>query len=160
MLLNTGILSAQMILILVIFIWLAVVTFILLRAVRHYSLLIAKVKKGDLKAILEEILSRVEKQSRSIEKLEERAELLEKDSLDHLQKVGFVRFNPFSDTGGDQSFSLSLLDGKDNGVIFSSLHSRGHTRIYAKEVAKGAGKGLELSREEVETIKRAKKGKS
>lgn len=159
MLLKQTALSVEIILILVIFLWLGIITFILIRAVRHYSYLISKVKKGDLKAILEEVLSRVEKQGKAIDKLEQRSEAIEKDNLDHLQKIGFVRFNPFSDTGGDQSFSLSLLNGKDNGIIFSSLHSRGHTRIYAKEVSKGVGKGLELSREEVETIKRAKKGK-
>jgi hypothetical protein len=76
-----------------------------------------------------------------------------------LQKVGFVRFNPFSDTGGDQSFCLSVLDDEDSGIVLSSLHSRGQTRVYAKAVKKGKGKDFELSKEELETIKKAKKGK-
>ena len=74
----------------------------------------------------------------------------------HLQKIGFVRFNPFPQTGGDQSFCLSLLDEKDNGFVLSSLHSRDATRFYAKTVKAGQGDGYELSIEEVKAIKNAK----
>ena len=108
---------------------------------------------------MEEILSRVEKQGKKIDDLEQQSLVIEKKSLKHLQKIGFVRFNPFSDTGGDQSFCLSLLDNEDDGIIISSLHSRGQTRVYAKAVKKGKGKELELSKEEAEAIKKAKKGR-
>jgi hypothetical protein len=53
------------------------------------------------------------------------------------QKVGLVRFNPFEDTGGNQSFALALLDQDADGFIVSSLHSRNGTRIYAKAIAAG-----------------------
>jgi len=143
----------------IILMWLVFLTFVLLKTVRHYRYLISKVKKGDLKSILEEILSRVDKQGKEINNLDERTQTGEKIALGYLQKIGFVRFNPFSDTGGDQSFCLGLLDGEDNGIILSSLHSRGQTRVYDKEIKKGKAKELELSREEMETIKKAKKGK-
>jgi hypothetical protein len=54
-----------------------------------------------------------------------------------IQRVGLVRFNPFDDTGGDQSFALALLDGRGDGVVISSLHSRSGTRFYAKPVKAG-----------------------
>jgi hypothetical protein len=65
-----------------------------------------------------------------------------------------VRFNPFADTGGDQSFALALLDAKGNGVVVSSLHTRTATRFYAKPVAGGAST-LSLSDEEVRALKQA-----
>jgi len=72
-----------------------------------------------------------------------------------------VRFNPFSQTGGNQSFSLALLDGNNNGLVISSLHSREGTRIYAKMVKEGEGKGKgkksSFSNEEKEAILKAKK---
>ncbi len=140
--------------------WLVILTFILLRAVRHYRFLISRVKKGDLKAILEEILNKVDRQGKQLGQLEEDFIKSEKQSLRHFQKTGFLRFNPFSDTGGDQSFCLSLLDGEDSGIVLSSLHSRGQTRLYGKLVKNGKPKDLELSLEEEKTIKKAKKGKN
>ena len=77
------------------------------------------------------------------------------ETKSHLQKMGFVRFNPFSDTGGDQSFCLAILDGQDNGIVISSLHSREQTRVYAKEIVAGKPKGVELSKEEREALKKA-----
>jgi hypothetical protein len=71
-----------------------------------------------------------------------------------VQHVGLVRFNPFADTGGDQSFALALLDAKGNGVVMSSLHTRTATRFYAKPVVGGAS-SLSLSDEEVKALKQA-----
>lgn len=81
---------------------------------------------------------------------------LKQKSKSHIQKVGFVRFNPFpTTTGGDQSFALSLLDETDTGFVLSSLHSRDTTRFYAKTVKNGKGDGHELSKEELKAIKNA-----
>jgi hypothetical protein len=54
-----------------------------------------------------------------------------------VQRVGLVRFNPFDDTGSDQSFALALLDAGGDGVVISSLHGRAATRFYAKPVKAG-----------------------
>ena len=79
------------------------------------------------------------------------------ETKSHLQKLGFVRFNPFNDTGGDQSFCLAILNGHDTGIVISSLHSREQTRIYAKRIVAGKTEGVELSREEAEALNRALK---
>jgi hypothetical protein len=65
-----------------------------------------------------------------------------------------VRFNPFSDTGGEQSFVVSLLDGGGNGILLTSLHGRGVTRIYAKKVTAGKT-DQELSHEERQALTEA-----
>jgi hypothetical protein len=158
MVLNQVMQSPAILLVLVI--WLAILTFILLRTVRHYRFLISRVKKGDLRSILEEILRKVDQQGKQLDQLEEKFSKSEKQGLKHFQKTGFLRFNPFADTGGDQSFCLSILDGEDSGIVLSSLHSRGQTRLYGKLVKNGKPKDLELSREEEEAIKKAKKGKN
>ncbi len=54
-----------------------------------------------------------------------------------VQRIGLVRFNPFDDTGGDQSFALALLNAGGDGVVLSSLHGRTGTRFYAKPVRTG-----------------------
>jgi hypothetical protein len=66
-----------------------------------------------------------------------------------------VRFNPFKDIGGDQSFALALLDGKNSGLVVSSLHTREGTRIYSKPVIKGESEKYPLTDEEKSAIKAA-----
>jgi hypothetical protein len=77
-----------------------------------------------------------------------------------IHKVGVVRFNPFKDLGGDQSFSIALLDGENSGVVVSSLHTREGNRVYAKPVEKGKTVKHPLTDEEVEAIKKADAGGS
>lgn len=74
------------------------------------------------------------------------------------QKMALVRYNPFSDTGGDLSFSLALLDLNDSGFVVTGIHGRGVDRIYAKEVIKGKSKH-NLSEEEVAAIGKAQNEK-
>jgi hypothetical protein len=70
------------------------------------------------------------------------------------QRIGLVRFNPFEDTGGNQSFVLALLDQAGDGFVISSLHARGGTRVYGKAVAKGTSES-NLSAEESEALRLA-----
>lgn len=72
-----------------------------------------------------------------------------------IHKVGIIRFNPFKDIGGDQSFALALLDGKDSGIVLSSLHTREGTRIYSKPIVKGESEKYALTEEEKQAIKEA-----
>lgn len=71
-----------------------------------------------------------------------------------IQRVGVVRFNPFPDAGGDQSFAIALLDSEGTGLVVSSLHSRTETRVFAKPVAGGRSR-YALSDEEQDAIERA-----
>ena len=71
-----------------------------------------------------------------------------------VQHVGLVRFNPFDDTGSNQSFALALLDANADGIILSSLHSRTATRVYVKAILGGRSDGT-LSTEEVAALRDA-----
>jgi len=75
-----------------------------------------------------------------------------------LHKTGIVRFNPFKEVGGDQSFAIALLNGKDNGIIISSLYTREGTRIYAKTIKNGKSEKHPLTQEEEQAIKIAMQG--
>lgn len=71
-----------------------------------------------------------------------------------LQRVGVVRYNPFQDSGGDQSFALALLDHAGTGIVISSLHGRAETRIFAKQIENGRSTHS-LSEEEQQAIRAA-----
>ena len=74
-----------------------------------------------------------------------------------LQHIGLVRFNPFEDTGSDQSFAIALLDDDRDGIVISSLHGRSNTRVFAKPVTDG-GSPHNLSEEEEQAIRIAVEG--
>jgi hypothetical protein len=79
---------------------------------------------------------------------------LAKDGLHHMQKISLKRYNPYGDTGGDQSFTLVLLTANLDGQLITSLHSRSGTRVYAKGVKNGKS-DIELSKEEKEALEEA-----
>jgi hypothetical protein len=72
-----------------------------------------------------------------------------------LYKFAMLRFNPFKEVGGDQSFSLAMLNGRNNGIVLSSLYTRDGTRIYAKAITNGISEKHPLTEEEKEVIKLA-----
>ena len=78
--------------------------------------------------------------------------LLKENSLRHIQKVELVRYNPYQDTGGDQSFTVCLLDKENDGFLITSLHTRSGTRVFAKPVVKGKSSKYQFSKEEEEVI--------
>jgi hypothetical protein len=71
-----------------------------------------------------------------------------------IQKTGIVRFNPFNEMGGNQSFVIALLDDRNNGFVISSLFVKEGNRVYAKAVINGKS-DHSLSKEEVEAINKA-----
>ena len=92
-----------------------------------------------------------------IARLESQVATLGDLSRGAVQHVGVVRYNPFEDTGSNQSFALALLDDRGNGVVISSLHSRQATRLYLKPIAEGRSETA-LSEEESEALRRARTG--
>ncbi len=139
----------------IVIIWLLVLTIFFWRTLSHYNKLTKGVSEKSLKAVLEKLLKESDLNGKDISYLKDYCAKIETDGLLHIQKVVLVRFNPFKDTGGDQSFVLSLIDGSDTGVIISGLYSRSGTRWYAKRVINGKGVDHELTDEEKKALKEA-----
>lgn len=126
----------------------------LYRLKRHYARLIRSGSNENLAKILEKLLDNQEELHKKVQTIQKDLAVVTKESQTHLQHIGFLRFNPFSDTGGEQSFVLSLLDQHKNGVIFTSLHNRDMTRVYAKLLHHGESKDIPLSDEEKEVVEK------
>jgi hypothetical protein len=107
-----------------------------------------------LDEMLDQQFRRLDTVAERVEALNRLHRELETLSQQSIQKVGVIRFNPFADTGGDQSFAVALLDAAGNGVVLSSLHGRADTRIFAKPVQAGRSKHA-LSDEEQDAIRKA-----
>lgn len=65
---------------------------------------------------------------------DERLDALERSLRRDLHRVGFVRYNSFSDVGSDLSFTLALLNEDGDGVVVTSIYSREETRTYGKAI--------------------------
>ena len=72
-----------------------------------------------------------------------------------IRGLGTVRFNPFPDQGGNQSFAIGMLNEEGDGVVFSSLYSRERMSVFAKPVKNNKSE-YELSAEEKEALEKAK----
>lgn len=141
--------------VILILIWLAGLSFWLYQIAAHYSRLVGTSNKEDLKQILEDLLKRQDKTHNDIKGINQILSEASNKSKDYFQKIGVVRFNPFGDTGGNQSFAISFLNGTDTGIVILSLHNREGTRIYVKTVKNGKS-SHDLSKEELEAIRLAK----
>jgi hypothetical protein len=130
----------------------------LIRRVRRLSRRLESLTQGSdessLEGVLGQHLESVQKAIRDVDLVTARTAGLERDVISSLGRIGLVRFNPFEDTGGNQSFALAMLDGRGDGFVVSSLHARAGTRVYAKAINAGASEAA-LSEEESEALKQA-----
>ena len=100
---------------------------------------------------LEDVMIRIDKNiSELIEeqnKTKEHLVLIDKRLNQSVRNIETVRFNPFGDSGSNQSFAISFLNDEGNGVIISSLYARDRMSIFAKPIKSGKSE-FELSTEE------------
>jgi len=103
---------------------------------------------------VEDVAKELELHRKELIEMAKEIDVLKKKTRLSIQKVGIVRFNPFPEIGGDQSFSLALLDEDNSGIVITSLYSRDNNRIYGKPVANSQS-NYQLSEEEKSAIKSA-----
>lgn len=137
-------------------VWIIVLSALLFRTISHYNRLTAGITKSGLTEVLEAILVSKRDTQKKISRVEDVVRDLVNEGRRHINRIGVVRFNPFADTGGSQSFAMAILDNEGNGVVMTSLFARNGHRWYVKEVIKGHGKDVMLSKEEETAIKIAK----
>jgi len=152
---NIGVIVIALVAILVIVL---VVLLLVARRARQLAQRLDSMTRGEegqsLEQVLDTHLDKVESVTRSLDVVEARTAVLEAGAPLAYQRVGLVRFNPFEDTGGNQSFALALLDGRGTGFVISSLHARSGTRVYGKAVKAGIAEST-LSDEETEAVRLA-----
>ena len=121
------------------------------RLLGQYQHLMTGASGGNLEQTLHEHIAQVHGATERVKAIDELTRRLENASHFNIQHLGLVRFNPFRDTGGDQSFALALADDHGHGVVLSSLHARDVTRVYAKPL-EGWESAHTLTDEEAQAI--------
>jgi hypothetical protein len=106
----------------------------------------------DRQAVQQRAMGRLEEGLRDLQSLVERqGEVTEQSLLTTLRFQGMVRYDAYRDMGGQQSWSIALLDGNHSGAVVTSLHARDHARVYLKELVEGTP-GQRLSPEEERAV--------
>lgn len=123
---------------------------------RRFDAALGGVDTSSLETTLSGHIARVEQVDKRLAELDADYERLAVTGSLASQKIAIVRFNPFGDTGGDQSFTLAVLDAHDSGYVLTSIHGREGTRIYVKPIDFGKSKHT-LSAEEKQALALAEK---
>ncbi len=126
------------------------------RLERRYDSLFSDKEEPGLGAALERLAGRLSKINARTERLVVRTAEIDELLLRCVRGVGFVRYSAFEDTGGDQSFSLAMVDGDGDGVVLSALYGRDATRVYAKPVD-GWVSPRTLAQEEEQALAKARR---
>ena len=104
--------------------------------------------------ILTQTLTEVRAAKAELDELEQRHQAMREQMKGCVQKVKLMRYNAFSDTGSNLSYSLAVLDENNNGWIFNAMHSREGCYTYIKEIVKGESY-IELGEEERQCLEKA-----
>ncbi len=122
---------------------------------KRYKEFMLKLGKGkNIEQDLENYMCRVEEVEKKNIQLTTFVKKVDTDFRNCIQKIGMVRYNAFKDTGSDLSFTLALLDKKNDGVVLNGIYSREMSNIYAKPVENGKS-SYTLSVEEQQAIQKA-----
>lgn len=143
-----------------VFVWLGFLSFLFWRQNKFLKSLFPKSGERDIRKKFEELIKTVESFDVKLSDLNGKVSKNQVQGLQHIQKVELLRFNPYEDTGGDQSFTVCLLDNHGSGIVITSLHARSGTRVFGKEIVSGKSAKYQLSKEEELVIKKAMTEKS
>lgn len=134
--------------------------FVKIRKINKASQLFFAGKKGkDLEELLISQDEGIKKLEKDIKELFDGYEKIYNIAAKGIQKVGVVRYNPFKDMGGNQSFSIAMLDRNNSGLIISTLATRDGMRVFSKSIINGECSDFPLIEEEKRAIKVAKTSK-
>ncbi|MFH1547545.1 MAG: DUF4446 family protein [bacterium] len=122
---------------------------------KKYKELTTGISGHNLERIVSHYVALLDKCTNDVERMNIEFEKIRKDTSMFFRKVGLVRFQAFEGTGGDQSFSLALLDVNNNGFILSGIYGRDMSKVYAKEIRGGKVSKYKLTDEEQEALKKA-----
>lgn len=110
--------------------------------------------EGNLEEMLRTHLDTVQATSRRMDVLEQTVAVLQSQMPVCLRHAHLIRYDAYDDVGGEQSFSLALLDSQGSGLVLTSVYSRSDARVYAKSIREGRASHA-LSQDEERLLREA-----
>jgi len=125
---------------------------------KNYKIFMSGKNAKSLEEVIKTRLSQVDSLLEANELNEKNINLLFRNMKLAYQKMGLVKYDAFQEMGGKLSFSLAMLDGRNNGYIINAMHTREGCYTYIKEIIDG-NSIIVLSKEEQEALKMAMEAK-
>lgn len=107
---------------------------------KRYRSLLKGVGNKNLEEIILSNAQKIEILEEMIKENDNRVEGFSKEISNTLRNFSIKRYNAFDGVGGEQSFSLALLNDEGSGFIITGIHGRDDSRTYAKPVTEGRSK--------------------
>lgn len=120
----------------------------------RYKRLMRGTSNNNLEEMLLERLKSIEDAKETSQKALKECEKLEIKIKECIQKVAIMRYKAFENVGSDLSFSIAMLDDKNDGVILTGIYGRQESTTYAKPIDKGISR-YDLSEEELYVLNEA-----
>jgi len=121
---------------------------------KRYNLLMKDADKNSLEDMIRSYQRKIDTSYVDTKLAIEELKLLSNQINHCIQKVGVVRYKAFEDIGSDLSYSVAMLDNKNDGVVITSIFGRNMSTSYAKPISKGTSK-YALSDEETFAMNKA-----
>jgi len=123
--------------VLILFIWNIVTSAQLSRLKKKYKQFMRGARNTNLEEMIKEYMENIDNTLDKVDVLND-AVIGLKDQADRcIQKCNIIRYNAFSDTGSDLSYSIAMLDNFNNGFVLSSIYGREESVTYAKPIESG-----------------------
>ncbi|RCW42960.1 DUF4446 family protein [Paenibacillus prosopidis] len=124
-------------LVIVLFIWIAVIGGRLKKLRKQYTAVMGNTGVTDFEKVIIELREGLAGQQQEAMQLKAQLKDMQIALPQQKGKIGIHRYNAFSDRGSDLSFSIAIINEAKDGAVFSGLHSRDNTYVYAKPIDKG-----------------------
>lgn len=145
---------------LVVLVFLNVILFLKFKKINRLSQSFFAGKNGnDLEIVMDNQFKQIQKLDKDTKELFDGYEKIFNIASKGIQKVGLLRYNPFKDMGGNQSFSIAMLDRDNSGLVISTLATRDGVRVFSKSIVAGECTDFPLLEEEKKAIKIARSSK-
>lgn len=141
--------------VIILFIWIAVIGGRLKKLRKQYTAVMGNTGVTNFEHVIVELKEGLAEQQQENKQLKSQLTEVQATLPNQKGKIGVIRYNAFAEQGSDLSFSIAIINDEKDGAVFSGIHSRETSYVYAKPVEKGES-AYPLTPEERKAILEAK----
>lgn len=141
--------------VIILFIWITIIGGRLKKLRKQYTAVMGNTGVTNMEDIIIELKEGLAEQRHANKQLEAQLSKVHMSLPQQKGKIGIIRYNAFAEQGNDLSFSIAIVNEEKDGAVFTGIHNRENTYVYAKPLEKGES-AYPLTPEERKAIVEAK----
>ncbi|MCA0756370.1 DUF4446 family protein [Paenibacillus sp. N4] len=139
----------------IMFIWIAVIGRRLKKLRKQYTAVMGNTGVTNLEDVIIRLKEDIAVHQQDVKQFQQQLSAMQSILPQQKGKVGIVRYNAFAEQGSDLSFSIAIVNEDKDGAVFSAIHNRDNSYVYAKPLSKGES-AYPLTPEELKAVANAK----